>query len=142
MVNPLSASAGPPDTTCRTCVWRKAGRREDVCLRHGRRAVRFDWPACGAFTPALDCLTCGACCREAYHAVEVSPRDPFRRQHPDLVVREDGRLVIPRTPKNWCCNLREDLTCTVYADRPRTCRDFEKGGINCVEARRRVGLTP
>jgi len=29
----------------------------------------------------------------------------------------------------------------VYADRPKTCRDFEAGGVNCVDARVRMGIT-
>jgi hypothetical protein len=141
MVNPLSSEPGPDGSTCRGCVWRKAGRHHDRCLRHRGARVQHDWPACVAYTVALDCLRCGACCREAYHAVEVSRRDPYRRLHPDRVVELDGRLNIPRTPANWCMNLGEDYTCAVYGDRPRTCRDFEQGGSNCVEARRRVGLT-
>jgi Fe-S-cluster containining protein len=88
----------------------------------------------------LDCLTCGACCREAYHAVELHPNDRFARRHPDRVGRQDGRLVVPRTAANWCSCLGPDYRCAVYDDRPRTCRDFEKGGEHCREARRRVGL--
>lgn len=143
MVNPLwpdsSAEEADVHDTCRDCVWRRPGRRHDVCLRHRRQEVHHDWPACPAFTRLLDCLSCGACCREAYHAVEVSRRDPYRRLHP--VVEAEGRLLVPRTPENWCSHLGRDLRCAVYADRPKTCRDFEKGGLNCVEARRRVGLT-
>ena len=100
------------------------------------------WPACPAFTPSLDCGTCGACCREAYHRVEVGPRDPFLKKQPGLCVSEDGRQVLPR-PDGRCVALRGApgaWSCAVYADRPRTCQDFEVGGGNCLEARRRVGL--
>ncbi len=31
--------------------------------------------------------------------------------------------------------------CTIYDDRPRTCRDFALGSDHCLTARRRVGLT-
>jgi Fe-S-cluster containining protein len=31
--------------------------------------------------------------------------------------------------------------CTIYDDRPRTCRDFTLGSTHCLTARRRVGLT-
>jgi len=31
--------------------------------------------------------------------------------------------------------------CVVYADRPKTCRDFTLGSEHCLTARRRVGLT-
>jgi Fe-S-cluster containining protein len=31
--------------------------------------------------------------------------------------------------------------CRIYEDRPRTCREFERGGRHCLTARRRVGLS-
>ena len=31
--------------------------------------------------------------------------------------------------------------CSIYADRPQACRDFEAGGRHCLDARRRVGLS-
>jgi len=31
--------------------------------------------------------------------------------------------------------------CTIYDDRPRTCRDFTLGSNHCLTARRRVGLS-
>jgi hypothetical protein len=127
---------------CEDCAWRRPGSRRDRCLRHAGRSVKADWPACPAHQrlDALDCLTCGACCREAYHAVEVGPRDPFVKRHPALVVPADGRLHVLRDGPRCAC-LGADRRCAVYADRPRTCRDFERGGPNCVEARRRVGLS-
>ena len=99
---------------------------------------------CEAHTRTLDCLQCGACCREAYHAVEVGARDPFVRQHPDRVKRVDGRWNVERKNGICGCLSTEDgmWQCEVYLDRPRTCRDFEQGGANCVDARVRLGLTP
>ena len=35
----------------------------------------------------------------------------------------------------------ERYACTIYDDRPRSCRDFARGGERCLEARRRVGVT-
>ncbi len=97
------------------------------------------------------CLSCGACCREAFHAVELSRRDRFARRHPELVEVVDGRLGVKRVPldsspdgqrRNRCVCLGEDYRCAHYADRPVTCRHFEVGSANCDEARRRVGLSP
>ena len=138
---PISGS-GPEGATCGDCVWRKPGTHRDRCLRHGSQSVRADLPACAAHLrdEAVDCLTCGACCREAYHTVEVGARDPFVRAHPELLHRTDGRLQVIRNGPRCAC-LGPDLRCSVYADRPRTCRDFERGGPNCVDARRRVGLS-
>jgi hypothetical protein len=145
--NPLWPADRPgeatPGATCEDCAWRKPGTRRDRCLRHEGRSVRGEWAACPAHTrdAALDCLACGACCREAYHTVEVGPRDPFVRAHPELLHRLDGRLHVLREGPRCAC-LGADYRCVVYADRPRTCRDFERAGPNCVDARRRVGLTP
>lgn len=144
-LNPLWPEAGPPDR-CVTCVWHHLGgpgKAVDRCHRHAGARVDPRWPACPAHTAAVDCLTCGACCREAYHSVEVAPRDPFVRAHPDRVVRQDGRLTVARDNGRCAClsSGSGGYACVVYADRPRTCRDFPKGGRSCVEARRRVGLS-
>ena len=105
--------------------------------------MQADWPACEAHTDALDCNTCAACCREAYHVVELAPRDPFVKRYPSRVVRDEGRLVLPR-PDGRCVCLEpagDGFSCTVYPDRPRSCADFEVGGRNCVDARVRLGIT-
>jgi len=92
----------------------------------------------------LDCQRCAACCREAYHTVEISRRDPFVRVHPALLTREGGRLELRRVGGLCPCLVGEPgaWSCVTYADRPRTCRDFEAGGVHCLDARRRLGLTP
>ena len=91
----------------------------------------------------LLCADCGACCREAYHAVELSPRDSFRRLHPDRAIFEEGRWIIPRPAGRCVCLVGElgSFSCDRYAGRPKTCRDFEVGSLNCLEARKRVGLS-
>jgi Fe-S-cluster containining protein len=94
----------------------------------------------------FDCGTCGACCREAFHVVEVEPDDPFIALHPELIAQEDGRINLPR-PNGLCVALErkgsesgEVWSCRVYCDRPISCREFELGSANCVEARARVGI--
>ena len=95
MTNPLGPP-GPADVTCADCVWRKPGTRRSRCIRHAGKSVRPEWPACAAHLrdDALDCLSCGACCREAYHTVEVGPRDPFVRAHRELLHHTDGRFQV------------------------------------------------
>lgn len=145
--NPLWPNPNPSQGTCSSCDWMyHGGRGRPVprCRRHDNQRVSPEWPSCPAFTTGLDCVACGACCREAYDTVEVSRRDPFRNQYPDLLTTINGRLNIRRKGPH-CINLQNDSgcwTCAVYADRPKTCRDFERGGINCIDARRRLGLTP
>jgi hypothetical protein len=126
-----------PDRTCGECAW----RRGSTCLQ-ARRRTGESWRACDRFEPALDCRSCGACCREAYGVVELAPRDPFVKKHPELVQEIDGRKVLLRVGGR-CPALEGErsYTCRVYEDRPRTCRDFTLGSPNCLEARRRVGLS-
>ena len=95
----------------------------------------------------LRCEPCGACCREAFHVVELGARDPFRKHRPDLVTLQDGRFTLPRAANGRCPCLTPKgdpagARCTEYEHRPRTCRDFTRGSANCIEARRRVGLSP
>lgn len=144
--NPLWP-APAPEGRCADCAWRYVGgrgRAVERCRRHADARVDGSWPACPAFTASLDCQECGACCREAYHAVEVSPRDAFVKAHPDRVVKVDGRLNVLRAGDRCSClaGTLGAFACTHYEDRPRTCRDFTRGSAHCVDARRRVKLTP
>ncbi|MBX3162541.1 MAG: YkgJ family cysteine cluster protein [Deltaproteobacteria bacterium] len=141
---PTGAGAG----TCGTCAWRFEQRGASRCRQADGR-VDPAWPACERFEAALDCQTCGACCRAAYHSVEVSRRDPAVAAHPELVVDRGHYLEIRRSGDR-CAALHggtvEDgrttrYHCAIYDDRPRTCRDFTLGGAHCLTARRRVGLT-
>lgn len=137
----LPASAAPSARTCGECAWRRVQRGRSRCVQAGKR-IDPSWPACERFEAELDCRACGACCREAYGLVELSRRDPFVRLHPELVERVGDRIVLER--KNGRCPALEGegpYTCKHYEHRPRTCRDFERGSDNCLEARRRVGLS-
>lgn len=144
---PLPApSARAASETCGTCAWLAKGR----CLSTEARRIPAGEPACERWEPSPSCETCGACCREAFHTLALSPREPFVKKHPELVVwREtvDGKKQpeLPR-PGGRCPPLRGDgasepYRCAIYEERPRTCRDFARGGANCLEARRRVGLS-
>ena len=60
------------------------------------RARRASIAACERWEALVDCRTCGACCREAYHSVTVSVRDPVVWKQPDLIVRHGHRFEIRR----------------------------------------------
>lgn len=130
---------------CGTCGFLRPERHGVRCVKAGAPTKRSQ-PACERWEPALDCSRCGACCREGFDVIEVSPRERFARVHRSLLVaREDGRFDLPR-PEGRCPPLRGDganepFRCATYAERPRTCRDFEVGGDACLRARRRVGLS-
>jgi hypothetical protein len=130
--------------TCHGCAWRTGVR-----CRQANAKLDLGWPACERFEPALDCQTCGACCREAYHAVEVKRRDPVIKAHPELIIDRGSCLEIRRAGDR-CAALAGSASehgtttryhCTIYDDRPRTCRDFTLGSAHCLTARRRVGLS-
>jgi len=133
---------------CADCAWSFAERGVRHCRHAPELRVPDDAWACCRWEPAkeLDCLTCGACCREAYHAVEVAGREPVNKRHPELVVVSGGHRKLRREGSR-CAALSggntptEAYTCSIYQDRPRTCRDFTLGGEHCLDARRRVGLS-
>jgi Fe-S-cluster containining protein len=115
-------------------------------------AVTADTEACAWFEPPVDCLTCGACCREAFDAVPVETGDRTAELHPELVeVHDDGWRSLRRVPSPTGCGTRcAALTgdggptafhCRIYADRPTACRELEAGSDNCLLARRRVGMS-
>src|SRR5262245_53224857 len=83
--HPTGLPAGGADATCGACAWRRDHRGGSRCRQADAR-VDPSWRACERFEPALDCQTCGACCRAAYHSVEVGARDPVVKARPELVV--------------------------------------------------------
>ncbi len=152
---PMSPVAG---RTCAGCAWRVAGAGEKKPrCRQADLAIDDTWPGCERWEAALDCQTCGACCREAYGAVVVSARDLVRTKRPDYVVdrgaggahryelRREGErcagLHGGDVSRDGARRLIGRYQCVIYDDRPRTCRDFTLGSAHCLTARRRVGLS-
>ncbi len=153
-LHPTRLPAGDADGTCGSCAWRASMRGAERCRQAANKRVDPAWPACARYeaAAAVDCQTCGACCREAYHSVEVARRDPAVRARPDFIV-DRGTYLEVRRCGDRCSALAggppdaadpERATryhCTIYDDRPRTCRDFTLGSDHCLTARRRVGLS-
>ncbi len=139
---------GPSDT-CGGCAWRFERGGKSRC-RQVPGGIDAAWRSCEKFEAALDCQTCGACCREAYHSVEVKRRDRMIKKQPTYVVDRTTYLEVLRSGTR-CAALGggdDDGTghatrygCVIYDDRPATCRDFTLGSDHCVTARRRVGLS-
>jgi hypothetical protein len=160
----LSPWAAVDERRCGTCAWRSEeahgviprdlvsisrgdrSRGTGTCRQADGAAVASEWPGCSRWEAALDCQDCGACCRAAYHSVTVEPRDPVVRLHGRLIEDRGSYLEI-RRKGDRCAALEGGETaespfaCSIYLDRPETCRDFELGGENCLIARRRVGLS-
>jgi hypothetical protein len=153
--HPLGFALGPAAESCGTCAWLYEGGRGIAVARCRQSAppngdgarTTHGHPACAHWEPVVDCRTCGACCREAYHSVTVSMRDPVVWQEPDLIVRHGARFEIRREGPR-CAALQvvqangNNYTCAIYENRPRPCREFAAGGRHCLDARRRVGLSP
>ena len=146
--HPTGLPAGASPGTCGTCAWRFDHRGVSRC-RQADAKLEDTWRACERYEPALDCQTCGACCRAAYHSVEVARRDPVVKAQPAFVV-DRGHYLELRRDRERCAALHGGVVehgattryhCVIYDDRPKTCRDFTLGSANCLTARRRVGLS-
>ena len=149
---------------CGGCAWAQARGQSTAsftCVPSGRR-VRAEFSACAHYQADLDCLSCGACCREAYDTVEVAPRDPARARHAALMVPRQGGYDMARQDSR-CIALSggerlerrgrpakslpvyqpsaEPFLCSIYEERPKTCRQFTRGSQHCLTARRAVGLS-
>lgn len=131
--------------TCGRCAYSAPNPDGGMDCAARQTSVESHWEACEYAEPSLDCGRCGACCREAYHAVEIDPDDRFGQTHPELLVRSGARVTLKRLD-NRCALLSGDLDggepyrCQRYAERPQTCRDFRRGGPHCFSARERLGL--
>ena len=155
--HPLGFPLGPAGETCGSCAWLYVGGRGGPVARCRQSAAAVgdgartspEHPACARWERPVDCRACGACCREAYHSVTVSVRDPVVWQEPDLIVRHGHRFEIRREGPR-CAALEvvaadaqspTRYRCTIYDHRPHACREFAAGGRHCLDARRRVGLS-
>ncbi len=136
--HPTGLPASDADGTCGTCAWRAGAR-----CRQAEKRVDEAWPACERFEVALDCQTCGACCRAsvslgrglAPRSVREEAAGLHRRSRHVSRDQARRRSLQPRSRGD------KRYLCVIYDDRPRTCRDFTLGSAHCLTARRRVGLS-
>jgi Fe-S-cluster containining protein len=121
----LATTLVPPD--CHGIVRRRAER--DRVHRGAKHTVH------------LDCLACGACCRE--NKVELDRTDIERfdaagrsdlRKAP-YARKKDGKVFLLLTRERACLHLRSDNCCGIYEMRPGMCRDFPMGSECCLSAR-------
>ena len=155
---PGSHRSGLPGSTerrCATCTWSVGQGSSLACVAAAGEGEEprpiGDGPGCAHYEDEVDCLTCGACCREAFDSVPIEPGEVAAL--PGSMVRhhDDGWIDMQRVPSplgrgTRCAALcgavgGEPFTCVVYAERPNTCRDLTLGSDACLTARRRVGLS-
>jgi Fe-S-cluster containining protein len=104
-----------------------------------------------------DCQSCGACCvhlgpydGNGYVYLDRAESVRMRRHGLRVVEAALGARCLAAAPHDgaWgypaCVAFDGELGvrcgCSVYAERPAVCRDFESGGELCREARERAGL--
>jgi Fe-S-cluster containining protein len=95
---------------------------------------------------AYDCLACGACCYGPEEYVAVAAPD-LR----GMSARTAGRFVVQRRDRMFlkmvhgrCAALHArqgHFSCRMYTERPAPCRVVEPGGRECLDARRRRGIS-
>ena len=80
----------------------------------------------------VHCSRCDACCcrLEVMLISETGVPERF------IAENQWGSQVMARLDDGWCAALdRNTLRCTIYAQRPQICRDFEMGSYECVTER-------
>jgi len=113
---------------------------------------RAEFDATGsASTVALDCLTCGVCCRTGHDGrILIPPEDLVywrRIGRSDVAQRIQpghfGLDAFATHPDGSCVHLGTTSSphaCQIYEIRGTTCRDFERGSRQCLEFRRDFGV--
>jgi len=96
------------------------------------------------------CLTCGACCHEYRVEFPVYELQSMGGSVPDALAHEvcgnrwrmDGTQQHPVRCVALIGRCGKQSICSIYAQRPSACQQFEMGTDRCNEARLRHGLPP
>ncbi len=129
--------------------------RGDALASGDPERVRPRWGAPVDSTD-YDCRACGACClspfaeQADYARLTPAEREHFVRVGLPVVDRADDSCLGTKphgTDGTLACvaftgTVGGSCGCTVYEDRPRVCRTFEAGGLQCRIARHDAGLGP
>lgn len=104
---------------------------------------------------SLDCTTCGACCcnpqenrDEGYgFYVKLLPADALLQDEKKVkrYVTFEGNVPHMRLNEGDRCialagKLGKKVRCTIYDERPTTCRKFTAGSDRCLQYRRERGI--
>ena len=89
----------------------------------------------------LDCLACGACCKD--NRVEIDSADLARFEaagrgelaRPPYAKREDGTVILVLRRDKRCKHLGDDNRCGIYPIRPSACSTFPAGSECCLSSR-------
>ncbi len=93
----------------------------------------------------LDCLACGACCRENDVVLEKEDlarwREAGREDLLDAKYLRARKRKLKLLPSGACVHLGAGNACGIYEVRPDNCRAFPAGSECCLFARDEAGLT-
>ena len=89
-------------------------------------------PKATEYDNGVRCDTCdAACCR--LQVLLIGDND-VPQNLTDL--SSWGGEVMHRCDDGWCTALdRNTMLCTIYEQRPQVCRDYEMGGMECLDER-------
>jgi uncharacterized protein len=89
----------------------------------------------------LDCLVCGACCRDNRVILDDGDIERFEKAgrgdlaRPPYAKRDDGSVVLVLRKDRDCKHLAADNKCGIYAIRPDACSSFPVGSECCLSSR-------
>ena len=85
----------------------------------------------------ITCTNCQACCCQLEVRIVTDTGVPFQYIDYD----KWGSEVMKRGDDGWCQALdRNTLMCTIYENRPLTCREFEMASGECITERELAGI--
>jgi Fe-S-cluster containining protein len=132
-------------TRARSGPYRGLGTRwvPDDCLEIVRHRAERDSVHRGPMrTMDLDCLACGACCKDNEVLLWDDDIERFRKagrmdltKPPYARKRKDGKLVLTLLKSKDCRHLQADNKCAIYAIRPDSCSQFPMGSEPCLYSR-------
>ncbi|WP_341219372.1 YkgJ family cysteine cluster protein [uncultured Pseudoalteromonas sp.] len=86
---------------------------------------------------SVTCANCQACCCQLEVRIVTDTGVPFQYIDCD----KWGSEVMKRGDDGWCQGLdRNTLMCTIYENRPLTCREFEMASNECITEREIAGI--
>src|SRR5437899_1027627 len=110
----------------------------DVVRHRAERDSIFPGPM---RTLELDCLACGACCKDNLVVLEDADLERFAEARRAELGRApytrkvDGKLVLRLLRSKDCRHLMSDNKCAIYPIRPDACSTFPMGSECCLFSR-------
>lgn len=89
----------------------------------------------------LDCLDCGACCKDNRVILDDVDVERFQKAgrgdlaRPPYAKRDDGSIVLVLRKDKCCKHLAADNKCGIYGIRPDACSTFPVGSECCLSSR-------